>query len=493
MMNVRLLPLLLSAGIALGAQAIPSRPELLPVRPLGFKAPRAKDFKVRLGNGIPAFIVPDPEGQPIVRLKVLYRGGSHLDPAGKEGLATLFGSQIRRGGTQATAADELDERLAFLAAGIHGRCGATSGSLSLEVLEKDLEEGLAMFMEVLTRPAFAPSSLELARQNLLQDLEKRNDSANSISGYQFGFLLHGEHHAASAQVTRASLARITREDLLAFHARILHPANLVVTATGRIDPRTLRAALERTLGALNPGREARVSPPVPAPAFQRTPGLYLCGKAAPQSVVALAVPGLRRSDPDWPAAMLMEEILGGGGVSSRLMKRLRNDEGLTYGISTRLEPGTFWKGDLLCRFQTRNRSVAYALRLVLEEVERLKREPVEEQEFKVAKDGLIQAFPSRFSDAESVASLFAVQNLNGQPEDFLLDYREKLQAVTRDQVQKAARKYLDMTRMVALVVGDLKEVREGDAKEHPGTLGEGLAMPVKVLPLRDPSTMRPLD
>jgi len=489
----RLAPLLLLAGSALGAQPIPARPELLPVRPLVFKVPRSRDFKVSLRNGIPAFIVPDPEGQPIVRVKVLYRGGSYLDPAGKEGLATLFGNQIRRGGTETTPVEQLDERLAYLAAGIHGRCGATSGSLSLEVLAKDLEEGLAAFMDVLTRPAFAQSSLDLARQDLSQDMAKRNDSPNSISGYQFGFLLRGETHFTSVQTTQASLARITREDLRAFHARLLHPANLVVTATGPIDSGTFKAILDRTLGALKPGREAQVSPPAPPPAFQRTPGLYLCGKAGPQSVVALAVPGLRRSDPDWPAAMLMEEILGGGGVSSRLMKRLRNDEGLTYGISTRLEPGTFWKGDLLCRFQTKNRSVPYALRLILEEVERLKREPVGEQEFKVAKDGLVQAFPSRFSDAESVAGLFAGQTLNGQPEDYFLDYRERLRAVTRDQVQEAARRHLDMTRMVLLVVGDLPAVREGDAKDHPGRLGEGLALPVTVLPLRDPSTMRPLD
>ncbi|BDU74768.1 M16 family metallopeptidase [Mesoterricola silvestris] len=491
MMNLGV-PTLLMLACTLAAQPIPARPELLPVQPLVFKAPRARDFKVTLRNGIPAFIVPDPEGQPIVRVKVLYRGGSYLDPAGKEGLAALFGNQIRRGGTEVTPVDELDERLAFLAAGVHGRCGATSGSLSLEVLEKDLETGLAAFMEVLTRPAFAQASLDLARQDQLQALAKRNDSANSISGYQFGYLLRGESHFASAQATQASLARITREDLRAFHARILHPANLVVTASGPIDPRAFKAVLDRTVGALKPGREARVSPPVPAPTFTRTPGLYLCGKAGPQSVVALAVPGLRRGDPDWPAAMLMEEILGGGGVSSRLMKRLRNDEGLTYGVSTRLEPGTFWKGDLLCRFQTKNRSVAYALRLVLEEVEKLKREPVGEQEFSVARDGLIQAFPSRFSDAESVAGLFAGQNLNGQPEDYFLDFRERLRSVTRDQVREAARKYLDMTRMVLLVVGDVEAVRQGDAKDHPGRLGEGLGLPVTVLPLRDPSTLRPL-
>lgn len=492
-MNLRPFPLLLLAGSVLGAQAIPARPELLQVRPLVFTTPRAKDFKVRLRNGIPAFIVPDPQGQPIVRLTVMYRGGSYLDPVGKEGLAALFGNQIRRGGTEATDVEQLDERLAFLAAGIHGRCGATSGSLSLEVLEKDLEEGLATFMEVLTRPAFAQSSLDLARQNLVQELAKRNDSPNSISGYQFGFLLRGERHFSSAQTTLDSLAHITRDDLRAFHARILHPANLVITASGRIDPKTIKAALDRTLGALRPSREARVSPPAPAPAFQRTPGLYLCQKSVPQSVVALAVPGLRREDPDWPAALLMDEILGGGGVSSRLMKRLRNDEGLTYGISTRLEPGVLWKGDLLCRFQTKNRSVPYALRLVLDEIERLKREPVGEQEFKVVKEGLIQAFPSRFSDAESVASLFAGQNLNRQPEDYFLDYRERLQAVTREQVQEAARKYLDMNQMVLLVVGDLTEAREGDAKDHPGRLGEGCALPITVLPLRDPSTMRPLE
>lgn len=487
-----LIPVVLLAAVLCGEAPIPPRPEQLNIRPLSFQTPRAKDFKVRLRNGIPAFIVPDPDGQPIVRLTVMYRGGSYLDPAGKEGLATLFGNQIRRGGTQITPAERLDERLDFLATGIHGRCGATSGSLSLEVLEKDLKEGLAFFMQVLTRPAFDQRRLELGKQSLNQDLVQRNDSANSVSNYQFGYLLRGEGHFSSAQVTGESLARITREDLRAFHARILHPANLVVTASGRIERKAFKALLEETLGSLKPSQAARVSPPVPAPAFTRKPGLYLCQKDVPQSVVALALPGLRRSDPDWPAALIMNELLGGGGVNSRLMKKIRNDEGLTYGISTRLETGTFWKGDLLCRFQTKNRSVSYALRLIQAEIERMKRELVGEQEFQAVKGGLVRAFPSRFSDAESVASLFATQTLNGLPEDYFLDYRERIQAVTREEVQRMAKKYLDTDQMVLLVVGDLKLIKEGDAKDHPGPLGKGLPLSLVTLPLRDPLSMKPM-
>lgn len=490
-MNIRpLLPVLLAALALPAAQPIPARPEQLKLPALAFQAPRAGTFKVKLRNGIPAFIVPDPEGQPIVRLTVMYRGGSYLDPKGKEGLAYLFGSQIRRGGIEGTTPDHLDERLDFLATSIHGRCGATSGNLTLEVLEKDLKQGLATFMEVLTRPAFDPERLELAKQSLLQDLAGRNDSANSISSYQFGYLLRGEAHFSSALATGASLATITREDLRAFHARVLDPANLVVAASGRLERKAFQAALDATLGSLRAGQAARVSPPVPAPTFKRAPGLYLCQKETAQSVVALAMPGLRRSDADWPAAMVMNELLGGGGFASRLMKRLRNDEGLTYGVSTKLETGTFWKGDLLCRFQTKNRSVPYALQAIQEEIARLQAAPVSEAEFEVVKKGLLLAFPARFSDAESVASLFATQVINGLPEDYFLGFRKAIEAVTREDVQRMAKKYLKPDQMVALVVGSLKEVQEGDPKDHPVRLGQGLSLPVVTLPLRDPLTMR---
>ena len=219
----------------------------------------------------------------------------------------------------------------------------------------------------------------------------------SIATYQMKYLLFGESHFASADDTTASLEAITRDDLVAFHARLLHPANLFVAASGQFDRKAMVDALDRTVGALKAGREARVSPAVPAPDFPRTPGIYVTDKDAPQAMIRWAFPGIRRTDPDWHAAFVTNQILGGRGFTSRLMKKIRSDEGLTYGVYSTLEPGTYWRGDVTGGLQTKNRSVAYALRLALDEIRKLKEQPVSDDELRVNKDGIIEAFPSQWA------------------------------------------------------------------------------------------------
>ena len=202
-------------------------------------------------------------------------------------------------------------------------------------------------------------------------------------------------------------------------------------------------------------------------------------------------PGLRRSDPDWHAVQVMNQVLGGSGFTSRLMKKIRSDEGLTYGIGTRYSEGPYWRGDLSCGFQTKNSSVAYAMRLALDIIDGMKTTPVPAEELKVIQDGIIESFPSQFSNRQAIARLFASEQLSGWPEDFYANYREKILGVTAADVQRVAKKYLTPEQMVLLVVGKADEAVAGD-KAHPGTLAEVVKLPLTRLPLRDPLTLKPL-
>ncbi len=485
------LSLLLGTGLVF-AQTIPDRPEKLSFKPVTFQAPRVKDYKAKLKNGIPVFIAPDPNGQPFVRINVIVRGGSYLDPKGKEGLANFVGDLMRSGGTEKTPADKLDERIEFLAAQIQSNFGSTQGEVSLEILEKDFKAGLDLFMEVLTQPAFAQDRLDLSKKQSRLGLEQRNDSANSIAGYQMGYLLNGENHYSTAALTEASLKAITQEDLKAFHARMFHPSNLVIAVSGKFDRKDMLAALNKTLGQMKPIKGAEVSPKPPAPTFTRTSGIYVCDKDVPQSTVQLVLPGLRRTDPDWYATVVMNDILGGNGFHARLMKKIRSDEGLTYGISSRFSPGAYWKGDWSCGLQTKNRSVAYAMRLALAEIDRIKAEPVSDQDLKVVKDSIMDGFPAQFPNKQAIVNALASEQLTGWPEDFLATFREKIQTVTKEDVQRVAKKYLEPEKMVLLVVGKASEAEAGDVKDHPGKLSEVVKLPVVKLPLRDPLTLKPI-
>ncbi len=484
------IPILIAATAAL-AQPIPDRPEKLSYAPIKFDTPRVKDTKAKLANGIPAFVAPNgKEGTPLVRVTVSWRGGSYMDPKGKEGLAALYGSQLAQGGTAKLDASQLEDRLEGLAANLTSSCTDTSCNVSLTVLDKDLNEGLDLMMQVLTQPAFAQDRLDLAKRQGRQRIGRRNDDVLSIAGYQSRYLLFGENHFASADDTIASLEAITREDLVAYHARVLHPSNLFVAAAGQFDRKAMIAALDRTVGSIKAGADAKVSPPIPAPDFQRVAGLYFVDKDGPQAAVRWAFPGIRRNDPDWYAAYVTNQILGGRGFTSRLMKRIRSDEGLTYGVYSSLEPGTYWRGDVIGTMQNKNRSVAFALRLALAEIKKLKEQPVSDEEMRVNKDGIIEAFPSQWGTKQAIATRFADEAREGWPEDWWASYREKIQAVTSADVQRMARKLYDVDKMVIVVVG-ASDVESGDP-DHAGALKDATPLPYKKLPLRDPATLKPI-
>jgi zinc protease len=486
----------IALGLVLAASTafaqIPDRPEKLRFDPITFQTPRVKDYQGKLKNGIPVFVASTgKDGTPLVRVTASWRGGAYLDPKGREGLAALVGSQMVQGGTAKLEPAALDDRLEALAATLAGACGDTSCSLSLQVLEKDLDEGLDLFVQALTAPAFAQDRLDLAKRLTSQRISRRNDDVTSIAGYQLGYLLYGENHFATAADTKASVEAITRDDLRAMHARMLHPANMVISAAGRADRKALLDTLDRKLGALAPAREAQVSPTVPAPDFPRRPGIYVSDKDAPQAMVRWAFPGMRRTDPDWHAAFVLNQVLGGSGFTSRLMKKIRSDEGLTYGIYSTLEPGTYWRGDMTGRVQTKNRSVAYVLRLTLEEMRKLREQPVGEEELRVIKEGIIESFPGQWSSKPVIAARFADEAREGWPPDWWADYREKIQAVTPADVQRLAKKLLDPQRLVIVAVGKAADVEGGDS-DHPGVLKDVASLPLTRLPLRDPLTMAPL-
>ena len=483
------LTLALGASCALG-QGLPDRPEKLAFAPLAFQIPRAKDVKVVLRNKVPAYLVADPKGTPLVRITVFWRGGGFMEPKEKAGLAGLFGSQLAHGGTVKTDAARLEDRLEMLAATLASNCGETSGQIALQVQDKDLKEGLDLLVQALTEPAFAQDRLDLAKRNARQALERRNDAVTSIAQYQLSYLLYGDEFFMTRDSTAASVESVTQDDLKAFHARLLHPANLAVAVSGKFDRAPMEALLNATVGALKPGKDAQVSPKVPVPDFQRKPGVYVSDKDAPQASVQWVVPGLRRSDPEWHAAMVMNHILG-GSFTGRLMKRIRSDEGLTYGVRTALGEGAYWRGDLTGTMQNKNRSVAYALRIALQEMQRLKDEALTAGDLKAIKEGLIESYPSQWGSRQAIANRFAEDHLRGWPEDWWADYREKVQAVTPADVQRMAKKILDLDKAVVLAVGKASEMEPGDT-DHPGTLREATKLPYARLPLRDPLTLKPV-
>lgn len=476
----------------LPAQTIPDRPEKLSFKTLTFTPPKAKEHFVTLANGMSAYLLEDPTGQPLVTFRVLIKGGTYLDAPGKEGTAHLMGEILDSGGTKALNADQLSEKLETLAARVSSTMDATQGFLQMNLMEKDAEEGLALFRDLLTQPAFQQDRVDLVKKQMRQGIERRNDDTTSIERYQLGYLTRGENYYTNRQETAASLEAITREDLLALHARLLHPKNLILSVSGRFDRKAMLKFLNGTLGAIKPSAQAKLSEKIPVPDHQIKPGIYVCEKDVNQGRVSIALPGLRRSDPDWHAVAVMNFILG-GDFTSRLVMKIRTEEGLAYSVQSMFTPGPFFRGDFRAAFQTKVRTVAYGTRLALAELEKIRTTPVTDEELAMAKGALVDRFPSTFNNTAAVASLFAQEEYSAGAPDYFATYRDKIQAITKADIQRVAQKYLTPEKAAILVVGGkAADLEEGDTKDHPGKLSDVAKLPVVHLPLRDPLTMKPL-
>ncbi|MDP7293114.1 MAG: pitrilysin family protein [Verrucomicrobiota bacterium] len=479
-------------GLALGqAQEIPDRPEKLTFPPLVYDAPNPADYREELESGAIVYIYPDRE-RPLIDLSVNIRAGSFLDTEGKEGLANLTGHLMARGGIPSKPANELDEELEFLAARLSSSFGGLNGSISLNLLSKDADRGFEILRAVLAAPSFQEDKLALRKTQLLQGLKQRNDDSRNIESRERNFLAYGENFWFNRHTTAASLESIRREDLLAFHHEWVHPRNFIVSISGDFDRDAMLERLDGVFAAWpHPGKK---SPPVPQEREYGKSGVYIVDKDVNQGRVSIMLPGIRWDDPDFYAIQVMNDVLGGGGFTSRITNRVRSDEGLAYSAGSSFPGGSHYPVVFRAGFQSKSRTVAYATSIVLEEIERIAGEPVSAEELLTAKKSFIDTFPNNFASSAQVVSAFAGDEMIGryarQP-NYWADYRDNIESVDIAAVQRVAKRRLRLGQVIILIVGQKEEILKGHP-DHPVELGRLAKGGVKELPMRDPLTMKPL-
>jgi Predicted Zn-dependent peptidases len=426
---------------------------------------------------------------PLINISVHIHAGEYLEPAGKTGLAQLMGSQMRSGGTKSRTPDSFDEDAAFLAAVINSGAADVSARADLNCLSKDIDAGLALFVDMLRNPGFEETRLKLAKSQMLQALERRNDSTASIEQREFQRLLRGGKHFTTLPVTKASLEAITREDLIAFHDRYYYPANFVLAVSGDFDTKQMLAKLEKALAGW-PNRDGAIPNP-PKPEFTPQPGLYVVNKKdVNQGRVRMGHLGVAIGNPDHLALAVMNGILGGDGFTSHIMARVRTEEGLAYSAQSSFPAGTYYEGVFSAGFQSKNPSVAQAIAIVIEEIKRLQDTKVGAEELATAINRAVETLPLRFATAGGKASQFAGDYFSGLPEDYWQKYRQRVSAVKPEEIQRVAKKYLHPGELVILAVGDADAILRGNPDRPQYSIG-GLAgdRGVVRIPLPDPLTM----
>ncbi|MDB6122462.1 MAG: Peptidase domain protein [Pedosphaera sp.] len=480
-----------SQNLTANGTAIPKRPEQLKFPPLTFEAPSPAKFRVPLKNGPVAYVVPDKE-LPLVNIVIYVHTGSYLVPDGKEGLNELAGYLLARGGTKSKTAEALEERLAFLAAQLNSNIGDNQGSVSLNLLSKDLDEGLGILREVMTEPRFQDNKIALRKQQLLQAMKQRNDESEAIEAREAGFLAQGEKFWANRYPTAASVEGITRGDIEDFHKKWFYPSNFVVAVNGDFDRDTMVQKLEN-LFANWPFQGEKPSP-IPTNTLFAKPGVYLVDKDVNQGRVSILLPGIKRDNPDYFNVLIMNDILGGGGFTSRIMNSVRSDEGLAYSAYSSFPGGVYYPSTFTAGFQSKSRTVAYATSIVINEMKKMTEGPPTDVEMNISKRGYIDRFPRQFATKTQIANIFAQDEFTGRyarDPEFWQKFRARIEAVTKGDVERVARKFVAPDKTVILVVGQKSDITM-TLPEHPVALKDISSGPVTELPLRDPLTMKPI-
>jgi zinc protease len=405
--------------------------------------------RVVLPNGL-VLVVRENHANPTVALHGVVTAGAIFDPPGRSGLATFVATMLDQGTATRTAFEQA-EAVENLGASLRFEGSLETVSFHGNMLSGDLEAVLAALADALRNPAFPPEPIEQVRGELLNEYRIAENSTASAAARRANELLypadHPYHYPAAG--TETALEAITRSELVSFHARHYGPDRTIVVLVGDVTPARAREIAESALGSWKPVPNAppfRV-PAAPVPSEPRD--LYVPRPGKSQTDVVYALPGLARTSPDYNAAMMMNYVLGGGSLSSRLMDSLRDHQGLVYGVYSGMMAG-IGAGPIQIRAGTNPANSGRAISAIVAEVAKLRDEGPTDLEMEEAKGYLTGVFPVRLETNAGVAGQLLSAELYGLGLDYIERYPSIVRGVTRAQAHEAARKYLT-TRAYALV------------------------------------------
>ncbi len=398
-------------------------------------------------GGIKAWLVEE-HSIPFTALEIRFKGGTALDAPGKRGAVKLMAATLEEGAgdldSQGFAAARDD-----LAAGISFDAWDDAVSVSAKFLTENRDRAVDLLRLALIEPRFDPAALDRVRGQMISIVESNAKDPQEIAAATFRRLAYGDHpYATSDDGTRASLQGLTRDDILAAKAATMARDRLFVSAVGDITPEDLGRLLDRLLGDL-PATGA----PMPPPArVDLAGGVTVVDFASPQSMVVFGQPGLRFDDPDFFAAYVLNHILGGGGFESRLMNEVREKRGLTYGIASYLvnrDLADTWQGS----FASANEKVAEAVQVTRDEWARMAAGGVTDAELAEAKTYLTGSYPLRFDGNGPIADILVGMQLDGRPMDYVQKRNGYIEAVTKEDIARVARRLMTPEGLRFVVVG----------------------------------------
>jgi zinc protease len=416
-----------------------------------FHPPQPK--RIQLANGMVIFLQEDHE-LPLIDASARIRGGSSNEPAAKVGLVDLFGEVWRTGGTEVQTGDQLDDFLEVRAAKVETGGGADSTTISLSCLKGDFDDVFKVFADLLEHPEFRADKLDLAQKQADDGISRRNDQIGGIAARESARLAYGADNPYAREPEYATIAAITRQDLIDWHKTYVHPNHIIVGISGDFDSTAMEAKLRAAFDSWPKGAE------LPKDEIKFHPGAagyYLIPKEdVNQSSIHMVALGTTRNNPDYYAISVFNEAFG-GGFSSRLFNDIRTKRGLAYNVGGGIGTNFGHPGILQFVAGTKSQSTIESLQALDEDIDNLTKNPITEDEIRQAKDAILNAFIFRLDSPDKVLAERMTYEFYGYPADWLDKYPEEIRKVTTTDVNRVAAKYVHRDQFAVLVVGNAKE------------------------------------
>ncbi len=411
--------------------------------------------KRTLPNGLRVIIVEHHE-LPMVAIELMVQAGSTLDPADRPGLANLT-SSLLLGGTTTRTAEELSEEIEFVGGSLEEQCGYDCTTISATSLSKDLRTILGLLSEVVLSSSFPEEELARQREKLKASILSENDDRKKIAERHLNEILFGNHPYGHPPIgTLEGLSVITRSDLPEFHRRYYLPNNSVLVVVGDIVPSNLWKEVESCFNGWKAGEFT--SRPFPPPGKVSRKIYFVNKPDLTQTEICIGFLGIERKDPAFFSLLLVNHILT-AGPASRLYTELRAKRGLTYGVKgkfyARKKPGPFF-----IRTYTKNETTLETLELLFEELAKVQKEGVTQEELGLAKAYHIGSFPLALETPSQIASQLLELELYDLPEDYLLTYTKRIEEISLEEINQFAKRFINMDNMVIVLVGKAAEVLE---------------------------------
>jgi zinc protease len=391
---------------------------------------------------------------PIVTLELLVSAGSVRDPQDMRGLANLTAKSVLLG-TRSFSFDEINRRLDFIGASLDADCSKDLAMIGMQVLKKDLETGVGLFTEIVVNPSFPAADVDGQKDDIIGFLRAKEDEPLEVATRAFDKALYLDTpYAGPVDGTEQSVAAISPEDLSRFYASFYRPNNSVLVIGGDI---TLQEVKTLIVPILSEWQAGEVAEPSFRKEFAEGAVSVAIDKPVSQATIIIGCPAMERASEDYYPFQVMNQILGSGDLSSRLMAEIRIKKGLAYGVESSLTARK-QMGSFRVIIQTKDESANEAAALARKELERLRSERVSEVELQGAKKFLIGNFPLKYSAQLDYAKFLAQVEFYGLGSDYPERYAKLIDAVSADDILRVAKKYLKPEN-VLVIVADLKKAQ----------------------------------